>query len=397
MPSAARIVLACLLATCHAGATEKNRSKANPDAPPIRIRAGLFDPTQPKTLGLKQLPGEHSLIYRATPESYQFCHHPNVAVWRGKLFLMWSNGITHEDYNGQRILWATTDDGHTWSKPAVLTEDPDGAGPLACVAAGWHATEQTLIAYYTAIVEKRPGTDERNRLYCLTSRDGQTWSERRALAHGFFIEGPRQIAGGRLLMNGQRSNQQPRLRFSDALDGIRGWQDGRIPEIQGVFSFPEPSWFTRRDGSLVMTFRTKSGDPTIYASVSRDRGSSWSQPRKTHFPDATARSFAGTLPDGQAFLISNPNTVPSVTHPSIGRRNPLTISLSADGRLFDRAYIIRGPPTSMRFKGINKANGWQYPSAVAWQKHLYVAYSINKEDLGVTRIALGDLIDRSAK
>jgi hypothetical protein len=45
----------------------------------------------------------------------------------------------------------------------------------------------------------------------------------------------------------------------------------------------------------------------------------------------------------------------------------------------------------MRFKGINKLDGWQYPTAVVWKDHLYVAYSINKEDEGVTRIALCDL------
>jgi hypothetical protein len=45
----------------------------------------------------------------------------------------------------------------------------------------------------------------------------------------------------------------------------------------------------------------------------------------------------------------------------------------------------------MRFKGINKLDGWQYPAAVVWKDHLYVAYSVNKEDVGVTRIALRDL------
>ena len=140
-----------------------------------------------------------------------------------------------------------------------------------------------------------------------------------------------------------------------------------------------------------MIFRTKSGDPWIYASLSKDKGASWSRPAKTNFPDATARAFAGNLPDGTAFIISNPSRVPNKRHPSIGRRNPLTIALSKDGVLFDRAFVIRSEETSMRFKGINKLDGWQYPTAVVWKDHLYVAYSINKEDEGITRIALPDL------
>jgi len=192
-------------------------------------------------------------------------------------------------------------------------------------------------------------------------------------------------------MNGQWANRQPRLRYTDSPDGITGWKDGKIAEVKDIFSFPEPSWFVRVDGTIVMIFRTKSGDPWIYASVSKDNGESWSKPVKTNFPDATSRAFAGNLPDGTAFIISNPSRVPSKTHPSIGRRNPLTIALSKDGVLFDRAFAIRSEDTSMRFKGINKLDGWQYPTAVVWKDHLYVAYSINKEDEGVTRIAVRDL------
>ena len=72
-------------------------------------------------------------------------------------------------------------------------------------------------------------------------------------------------------------------------------------------------------------------------------------------------------------------------------RNPLTIALSRDGITFDRAYLVRGEPTSMRWEGLHKLDGWQYPSALAWKGRLYIVYSINKEDVGVTRIALDKL------
>jgi hypothetical protein len=140
-----------------------------------------------------------------------------------------------------------------------------------------------------------------------------------------------------------------------------------------------------------MLFRTRSGHLRLYASVSHDRGRTWTPPLETNFPDATARSFAGNLPDGTAFLISNPSTTPSATHPSIGRRTPLTIALSGDGITFDRAHIVRGEPTRMRFQGKSKLDGWQYPSALTWRGWLYIAYSINKEDVGVTRVRLKDL------
>ncbi|MAV38451.1 MAG: hypothetical protein CMJ59_23690 [Planctomycetaceae bacterium] len=362
-----------------------------PSVPPIKISPRLFNHKDEVKLGLSTVKGEHRVLYRATEDSYKFCHEQNIAVYNDKLYVMWSNGIMHESHNGQRILYSYSKDGVHWSKPAVLAEDHDGPGPLACISAGFHTHGDTLVAYYTAIVENRPGIDDRNALFYLTSKDGQTWSRPQKLAQSSFLEGPRHLPSGRLLMNGQWAYRQPRLRYTDSADGITGWKDGKIAEVKDIFDFPEPSWFVRADGTIVMIFRTKSGDPWLYASVSKDNGESWSKPVRTNFPDATARAFAGNLPDGTAYIISNPSRIPSKTHPSIGRRNPLTIALSKDGVLFDRAFVIRSEQTSMRFKGTNKLDGWQYPTAVVWKDHLYVAYSINKEDEGVTRIALRDL------
>ena len=364
--------------------------EASDAEPPIAVVEGLFNTSDEQSLGLEPVTGTHQQIYTASEESYKFCHHQNLVVWRKRLYLMWSNGIVHEDHNGQQILFCSTDDGQQWTEPSVLTKDHDGEGPFACVAAGWHAAEDQLDAYYTAIIDGKP-IHERNALFCLSSSDGKVWSGRKKLAHGFYIEGPRRLSSRRLLMNGQTADRQPRLRFTDDAGGVTGWRDGMVPRLEGVFTFPEPSWFVRRDGTIVMVLRTKSGVPCLYATTSQDQGATWTVPQKTNFPDATARSFAGNLPDGRAYIINNPNTTPSKTHPSIGRRVPLVISLSHDGIVFDRALAIRAEATAMRYKGINKANGWQYPNALTWNGYLYVAYSINKEDVGVTRIDLADL------
>ena len=141
-----------------------------------------------------------------------------------------------------------------------------------------------------------------------------------------------------------------------------------------------------------MLFRSENSNPWLYVSVSRDEGRSWTLPAKTNFPDATARSYAGNLPDGSAFLINNPNQSPGSVYDFIGRRIPLTIALSTDGVVFDRAFSVRSEDTTMRFPGTNKLPGWQYPGAVVWGDHLYVVYSINKEDVGLTRIRIADLV-----
>lgn len=133
-----------------------------------------------------------------------------------------------------------------------------------------------------------------------------------------------------------------------------------------------------------MLFRTRNESDRLYAADSSDDGESWSQPVETNFLDSTARFSSGSLPDGSVYIISN-----------LGAhlvRIPLTIALSKDGVKFDRAFVIRGEATTPRWEGWGKLAGWQYPTSLVWGDFLYVAYSINKEDVGVTRIELSALM-----
>ena len=72
---------------------------------------------------------------------------------------------------------------------------------------------------------------------------------------------------------------------------------------------------------------------------------------------------------------------------------PLAITLSRDGRLFDRAWVLRGAADlqPLRFEGLYKRPGYHYPKSVIWKDHLYVGYATNKEDVELTRVPLSEL------
>ncbi|MBW1963525.1 MAG: exo-alpha-sialidase [Deltaproteobacteria bacterium] len=184
-------------------------------------------------------------------------------------------------------------------------------------------------------------------------------------------------------------------------------------EIQLIFTKPHPvsddnhrltepttSW-SLEDGTLVRFYRD-SGDKDAkapaeveetksrrnYAVFSFDSGKTWTVPTRTTFPDACARSNAGKLPDGQVYVINN--ILP--LSPKKGGRSLLAISLSRDGLNFDRTMVIRFLAPSMRYEGRAKSVGYQYPHSVVVGKDLWVMYSVNKEDIEVTRIPLKELI-----
>jgi hypothetical protein len=104
-------------------------------------------------------------------------------------------------------------------------------------------------------------------------------------------------------------------------------------------------------------------------------------------PDSRSKQSAGNLPDGTAFQVSNPSNSRT--------RIPLVISLSQDGKLFDRAYLLRSGGADLqplRYPGQYKRAGFSYPKSVIWNDFFYAAYATNKEDAEITRVPLSSLI-----
>jgi hypothetical protein len=370
--------------------------------PPLRVVDGLFQITNVKTLGLETIPSERVEVFHANEKDGTYSHHPGLTVFQGHLYCSWSNGKEgHEDYPGQRVLYARSADGMNWSQHQVLMEP--GRDQDCCVAAGFHVVGSTLVAYYTVKQGLPAGIllQPDSALFARTSHDGKGWSQPRRITAGSFMEAPRHLPGGRLLLGGERvgelrKTRQARMRllYSDDPGGLENWMDATIapenarPIGADVFRWTEPCPFVRPDGVIVSPFRNTSG--FLYASISRDNGVSWSVPQKTNFPDSRARFCTGRLPDGTIYLISNPGPGPDRRR-GTGKRHLLTIALSSDGIVFDRAWLVHSEPTRPRFSGKGKSAGWQYPNALVWKNELYISCSVNKEDVGLIRIALENL------
>ena len=114
----------------------------------------------------------------------------------------------------------------------------------------------------------------------------------------------------------------------------------------------------------------------------------------TTIPDLGSNLNAGTLADGQVFLVWNGVPRPHVNDTACDRptplRNPLTLALSLDGVRFDKAFALLNSTRPKRYCGSAKSFGPSYPKAreVSGEGEsldgLWTVYSINKEDVGVT-------------
>jgi hypothetical protein len=359
--------------------------------------APLFDPAKPD-LGLRRAPGaENVVVFAPTEKTDKFSNGVVLFPFRGKLYAQWQSSARDEDSVDTWVAYAVSSDGTHWSKPKVLV--PAGRGPAMHSSGGWWSDGKTLVVFINVWPEgfvKADGSHPGGHTEYMTSRDGVHWSARKKVTgvdgkpiDGIIEQDPHALPSGRIVT---AFHLRPGMIVApfytgDPL-GVSGWARGKmenLPHEGNVSREIEPSVFLSGP-CLTMAFRDQAESFKVLAAQSCDDGATWTTPELTAMPDARAKLSAGNLPDGTAFLVNAPSGNKT--------RIPLAIGLSRDGKIFDRAYLLRGtadlPP--LRYPGRYKRPGYHYPKSVVWNGYLYVGYAANKEDVAVTRVPLSSLI-----
>lgn len=345
------------------------------------------------------LPVRMSRLYYPRGCDWSYSHHASLGAFRGKLYAMWSNGMTNEDHPGQRVLFSVSEDGENWSEPKLLMSPcPEEA---VLTAGGFYDNGEKLIAYagyyrYSDAHVFELGHESRDvTLLCITTEDGSCWSEPQDLQIPIVPNhGPQKAANGRLIISGNAM-----FPYSDDPSGLKGWN------LTGVSPFPweplyddcegigiraayckqkavcEGSFFRTDDGILHMLLRT--AEKRLAVSESEDNGSTWSDIRDTGFVDSGAKFHCGRLPDGRFYIVGNPDPDKP--------RCPLVISTSKNGIDFDREYIVDDRMSAPRIRGYGKGGVFGYPHSLIVGDTLFIICSHNKEDIHVYRIPLKDL------
>ena len=365
--------------------------QADNDSLRPRLAEGVIDTLNHETAGLPKAAGVTTVtIFKPTDQSRHYSNAVAMTAFKDALYCMWQSSQTDEDAPDTRLVYSRSDDeGLTWSEPAVLD---DATADTYSTSGGWLVCGDTL----TAFINRWPKSlaPVGGYTYYICSTDGRHWSQPQPVRmadgsamNGMIEQDPYPMPDGRII---GAAHFQPGLHvcpvYTDDPTGAGGWQRGTFEaEDCGKQSRElEPSQYVRPDGSIVMLFRDQKSSFCKLASVSTDRGATWSKPALTDIPDARTKQCAGNLPDGTAFMIGCPANGK--------RRWPLVLMLSKDGEVFDKALLLRsGSPTDLpprRYEGRYKTLGYSYPKAMTHRGKLYVGYSTNKENVECTIITL---------
>ena len=353
---------------------------------------------------LPRLPIERAMIY--TPDTaWLYNHHASITWFKGRLIALWSDGMIDEDKPGQRVVFAWSSDFHHWSAPQVLANpslyhravhagERDTANVLT--AAGFHVYGDTLVAYYGEYSPHRQHTH----LWARTSTDGLHWSVPLDMKVPVNPNhGPEALANGRLIISGNFV-----FPYTDDPSGLRGWKLSSFypdslyrednpaafyapAERVGLPPLCEGSFFQTADGVVHMLLRVtgKGWKGRLWLTESKDNGGHWSFPRETRFTDNDSKFHFGQLPDGRYYYAGIPDTAHHYA------RTPLVLSLSRDGRVFDKSWLIADQPYTLKKDGLWKGGQYGYPHTMIHDGYLYVIISRQKEAIEVIRFRINGL------
>lgn len=363
-------------------------------APPFSADPALFNQALPDDLGLTMLPGtETHTVFRPTALTDNFSNGAVMIAFKDYLYCMWQSSAQSEDTSDTWVAYSRSADGVSWTEPMVLAESITNG---YCSSGGWWVAGDSLVAY----VNVWPSLSPRGGFtHYKTSTDGLAWSDRAPVKmqdgsdlNGIFEQDPHALPDGRMINAVHfQSGLVIAPVYTDDPGGTNGWVRAGFTNLAftgDVSREIEPSWFLRRDGTVVMTFRDQNGTYFKLASSSADRGENWSLAELTNMRDARTKQSNGNFPNGAAFMAGNPN--------DDKLRIPLAVTTGGNGDYFDQAFLLRSGGDDLQevqFPGpgpstTKKRDGYHYPKSMVWNGYLYVAYTTNKEDVEYTRVPL---------
>lgn len=325
---------------------------------------------------------------RADGRGWTYMHEPMIGYAHGRFYVHWFLSPRNEHEAPSHTILMSSKDGVRWQGPRVLFpvyEMADGRVALMHQRSGFYLApngRMLAIGFYGAapghnngkggigrVVREIKPDDSLGPIYFIRYSTQNGWNE----SNTWYPSYTRSADAGFVVACEALLN--------DKLQTVGWWEQDRSTD--GFFTVEggiAPSVFHRADGMAVALWKRSR------VALSGDGGRSWS-PIVTadSLVMASGKNWGQRTADGRFAMVHNPSKYD--TH-----RWPLAVMTSDDGIRFDGLLAVHGEVPPQRFGGRHKDYGPQYVRGIAEGtgtppgRYMWLTYSMNKEDIWVTRV-----------
>ncbi len=331
----------------------------------------------------------HAEMAEGTGWTYN--HAPMLAYWNGKFYLEYLSSPVDENRPPMQTLLTTSPDGVNWEKPRVVFPQitlPNGLPGMVHQRMGFYvASDGRLLVLgfygYGKHINDGGGVGRVVREVYRDATFGPVYFIRYNAHNGFSEKNTNFPFYASSADAGFKSACEALL--ANKLITMQWWEEDRAED---GFYYPMDralkalSFYHRKDGAVVGLWKGS------WSSITKDEGKSWSKPvRSRSLVMAEAKVWGQRTKDGRYALLYNPRA-------DNRHRWPLAIVTGEDGITFDNMLTVCGEVPPRRYNGLDKAFGPQYVRGIVEGNGtppgntMWATYSMNKDDLWVTRIPL---------
>ncbi|MCF6223455.1 MAG: exo-alpha-sialidase [Flavobacteriaceae bacterium] len=357
--------------------------KNNPESP--KMLEGSWVPDNHHEIDFNKLPlikSQHSVVSDVQVLN-GVNQHNYLTYFNEKYWAMWSDGPGVEDRVGQRVAFSTSTDGLKWSDKKFITPYPPGSDTYSphyntrtekgfrYISRGfWQLNGELLALVSKDEADGFFGSDLELRAFRLNPKN-ETWEDIGVVYDNAINNFPPKLLPSGEWMMTRRSYDRDVHMLTGGVKSFNQWETHPVTNYRdSELVAEEPYWWVLPDKNLLALFRDNARGGFLFRAFSVDLGRTWSKPVRTDFPDARSKFSGLQLSDGRYILVSNPDPI---------KRDPLVLSISDDGMVFNNmGYLIGGRQVD-------------YPHIIEHNGYLLVAFSGEKQSVEVLKIKISDI------
>nr|WP_020528256.1 sialidase family protein [Flexithrix dorotheae] len=313
------------------------------------------------SFGQKQGILVEEFIYEKAP--FKECHASTIAETEGGLVASWFGGT--KEKNKDVEIWVSRKINGKWSDPVSVAngiQNEDLRYPCWNPVL-YQVPDGPLQLYYKV----GPNPREWWGLIIESHDNGQSWSEPVMLPEGVLgpiKNKPVLLSNGMLISPTSTEHDGWRVHFEYSMDLGKTWTKGEPINDGKKYNAIQPSVLIHKDGKLQIMARSK--EVSVLTSWSEDSGIQWSDLEPSGLPNPNSGTDAETLKDGSFLLVynhigKNPNKWG-------GKRSPLNVAVSSDGKQWDAALVLEDEPGEYSYPSVIQAKDGKVHIVYTWKR-----------------------------